>query len=283
MPSHIKIKTIAYDSQTGLLDIEDLKSKISSKTAAVYIENPTYLGIIESQAGIISEIAHTNGAESIVGIDPISLGVLAAPASYNADIVVGSTQPLGIHMNYGGGCTGFIATREEEKYVAEYPTLLVSITDTQIEGEHGFWLSCEHQTSYGQREKGKDWTGCTVYLWTVVNAVYMALMGPLGFKEIGELIIQRSNYAKKRLSDLKGIKLPFVSSCFKEFVINFDETGKTVHEINKALLDYNIFGGKDLSEDFPELGNSALFCVTEVHSQEDIEKLANALKEVIAK
>jgi len=283
MPNHIDIKLIAYDPATGLLDIEDLKSKISAKTAAVYIENPLYLGPIESQGGKISEIAHANGAESIVGVDPISLGVLAAPPDYGADIVVGTTQPLGIHMNCGGGCSGFIASRDELKYVGEYPTLLVSITDTLEAGEYGFGFSSEHQTSYGLREKGKDWTGCTVYLWTIVNAVYMALMGPQGFKEIGETIIQRSHYAIKLLSEIKGVKVIFSSSSFKEFVLNFDGTGKTVKDVNKALLKYSIFGGKDISKEFPELGNSALYCVTEVHSKEDIKKLANALKEVLAK
>jgi len=108
MPGHIDIKLIAYDLKTGLLDLEDLKSQISARTAAVYIENPSYLGFIESQGAKISEIAHANGAESIVGVDPISLGVLAPPVDYGANIVVGTTQPLGIHMNCGGGCSGFI-------------------------------------------------------------------------------------------------------------------------------------------------------------------------------
>lgn len=283
MPGHIDVKLIGYDSKTGLLDLKDLKSKISLRTAAVYIENPSYLGFIETQGTKISEIAHTNGAESIVGADPISLGVLAAPADYGADIVVGTTQPLGIHMNCGGGCSGFIASRDEERYLAEYPTLLVSITDTLEKGEYGFGLSSEHQTSYGLREKGKDWTGCTVYLWTVVNAVYMTLMGPQGFKEIGELIVQRAHYAIKLLSEIKGVKVPFSPNSFKEFMVNFDGTGKTVTDINKGLLEHNIFGGKDISKEFPELGNSALYCVTEVHSQDDIEKLAHALKEVLVK
>ncbi len=281
MSSHIDIRLVDYDHKTGLLDIKDLKEKISSRTAAVYIENPSYLGFIESQGMEISEIANASGAESIVGIDPISLGVLAPPSDYGADIVVGTTQPLGIHMNCGGGCTGFIATRDEERYVVEYPTLLVSITDTMEEGEYGFGFSCEHQTSYGSREKGKDWTGCTVYLWTIVNAVYMTLMGPYGFKELGELIIQRSHYAIKLLSEIKGIKILFSPNNFKEFVVNFDETGKSVKDVNKALLQHNIFGGKDISSDFPELGKSALYCVTEVHCKVDIERLANTLKEVI--
>jgi len=107
-------------------------------------------------------------------------------------------------------------------------------------------------------------------------------MGPNGVKEIGEVIIQKSHYAAILLSEVKGVKIPF-SSFFKEFVVNFDETNKTVYKINKALLKHKIFGGKDISKEFPELGKSALYCVTEIHTKEDIEKLANALGEEVIK
>lgn len=128
VPAHISIKQVGYDVKTGLLDLEDLKAKISSKTAAIYFENPSYLGLIESQGEEISKIAHDNGAECIVGVDPISLGVLAPPADYGADIVCGDIQPLGLHMNYGGGVGGFIASRDGAEYVSEYPTHLVSLS-----------------------------------------------------------------------------------------------------------------------------------------------------------
>ena len=73
----------------------------------------------------------------------------------------------------------------------------------------------------------------------------------------------------------------FSTGHFKEFVVNFDDTGKTVAEINKALLNRRIFGGKDLTEEFPELGNSALYCVTEIHTQDDLDRLADALEEAL--
>ncbi len=87
--------------------------------------------------------------------------------------------------------------------------------------------------------------------------------------------------ACEMLSKLKGVKVLFPSNAFKEFVVNFDETGKSVEEVNGSLLKYHIFGGKDLSKEFPELGNSALYCVTEVHMEEDIRKLIKAFEEVL--
>jgi len=279
----IAIRLVDYDPKTGLMDLDSLRNKISPNAAAVYFENPSYLGFIESQGEEIAEIAHGKGAICIVGVDPISLGVVAPPADYGADIVVGTAQPLGIHMNYGGGAIGFIASRDEERYVAEYPSWLISITDTVKEGEYGFGLTRFDRTSYIGRDKAKDFLGTVTGLWTITAAVYMALMGPEGFREIGRTIIQKSHYALKSLSKLDGVEVLFPDNVFKEFVVNFDDTGKSVETINKALLAYGIFGGKDLSEDFPEMGNSALYCVTEVHGKEDIDRLTEALKEVVSK
>ena len=279
----IQIKLIDYDKRTGLMNLEDLKKKISSATAAVYFENPTFIGSMETQGNSISRIAHENGTESIVGIDPISLGVIAPPSDYGADIVVGNAQPLGVHMHYGGGLFGFLASRDEERYIVEYPSWLISIAETIKEGEYGFGFTKFERTSYIGRDKAKDFLGTVSGLWTIAAAVYMSLMGPKGFKEIGETIIQRAHYAINVLSDLPGVKVLFPENAFKEFVINFDGTGKTVKDLNKALMDYQIFGGIDLSEDFLEWGRSALYCVTEIHSKEDIDKLAECLKEVIEK
>lgn len=282
MNSHIAVRKIGYDAQTGLINIDDLKTKISSQTAAVYVEIPSYLGLVERHGSDISRIAHDSGALFIVGVDPISLGVLAPPADYDADMVVGTAQTLGVHMNCGGGTIGFIASRDEERFVAEYPTFLVSITKTEVDGEYGFGQCSFERTSYIARDKGKDWIGTAAGLWTIAATVYMALMGPHGFKEIGNLIVQRSKYGMRLLSEIEGVKILFSSTSFKEFVVNFDNTGKTVEQVNKKLLEHKIFGGKDITKEFPELGNSALYCITEVHNQEDIKRLAKTMREVLA-
>jgi glycine dehydrogenase subunit 1 len=279
----IDVKLIEYDPATGLMELDDLRGKISFSTAAVYFENPTFLGSIESHGAEISEIAHGKGAESIVGVDPISLGVIAPPSEYGADIVVGNAQPLGIHMNCGGGLFGFIASRDEEKYVAEYPSWLISLAETTKAGEYGFGFTRFERTSYIGRDKAKDFLGTVAGLWTIAAAVYMSLMGPKGFQEIGETIIQKSRYAMHSISQSSAVKVLFPANAFKEFVVNFDGTGKSVREVNRALLEHKIFGGIDLSQDFPELGQSALYCITEVHSKNDLDKLAESLKEVNAK
>ena len=279
---NMKVELLDYDNKTGQLNLNSLKSKISSKIAAVYFKNPSYLGPIEEHGNEISLIAHDQGVICIVGVDPISLGILTPPIEYGADIVCGDLQPLGMHMQFGGGQAGFIATKDEEKYVMEYPSRLFGIAPTSVEGEYGFGDVAYKRTSFALREEGKEFVGTATALWGITAGVYLALMGPQGMQEIAEGIMQRSHYAMLQISKIKGVKCPaFKSTHFKEFVANFDDTGMTVAEINKDLLRHRIFGGKDLKKEFPELGNSALYCITEVHTKEDIDKLADALKEAV--
>ena len=276
----MEIKLLDYDCESGQQDLNSLEFEISSKTAAVYFENPSYLGFIEAHGDEVSKIAHDHGAMCIVGVDPISLGILTPPIEYGADIVCGDLQPLGMHMQFGGGHAGFIATRDEEKYVMEYPSRLFGIAPTSVEGEYGFGDVAYERTSFALREEGKEFVGTATALWGITAGVYLALMGPQGMREIGEGIMQRSRYVMLQLSKIEGVKCPvFQSTHFKEFVVNLDGTGKPVSEINEALLKHKIFGGKDLTKEFPELGNSALYCVTEVHTKDDVDKLINALKE----
>ena len=281
MASHLPIVEVLADPGTGRLDLRDLEAKLDSGVAAVYFENPSYLGAIETGAADIARLAHAAGAQVVVGVDPVSLGVLVPPSAYGADIAVGSTQPLGVHMSCGGGAGGFIATRDEPRYAREYPTLLLSATET-VAGELGFSLALFHQSSYGSREEGKDWTGNSTYLYTVANATYMALLGPAGFEELGELLISRARYAARLLAQIPGVRVEGAAHCFKEFVVDFGATGRTVADVNAALRTRGIFGGIDLSGPFPELGQRALYCVTEVHGIDDIGRLATSLREICA-
>ena len=275
----ITVRLVDFDLATGTVAATALG--LGEDTAAVYLETPNHLGVVETATAEIAAACRANGTETVLGVDPISLGLLAAPGDLGADIVVGSTQPLGIHLHAGGGVGGFIATRDEERYAREYPTLQVSIAHT-VNGERSFGMSLFHQSSYGSREDGNDWTGNSVYLWTVANAVYMALLGPEGFAEVGRTILANARYAARRMAELDGVTVRWPDGFFKEFVVDFSATGRTVAEVNEGLRSHRVFGGKDLSADFPELGQSALYCVTEIHTADDIDALTTALRKVLA-
>jgi glycine dehydrogenase subunit 1 len=276
------IELLPYDPGTGQMDLDALRAAISDRTAAVYFENPSYLGFLETQGDEIARIAHAHGAECVVSVNPISLGVLAPPAEYGADLVCGDIQPLGIHMQYGGGHGGFIASCDEPRYVMEYPSRLFGIAPTQVPGEYGFGDVAYERTSFAVREEGKEWVGTAAALWGITAGVCLALLGPQGMFELGEGIMARARYAMLQLAQIPNLRVPvFRAPHFGEFVVDFNGTGRTVAEINLALRARGIFGGADLSREFPDLGQSALYCVTEVHSQADIDWLAAALVEVV--
>ena len=205
----MEVELVPFDPSTGLMDLNALRKQINAQTAAVFIENPSYLGFLETQAEEIGKIAHENGAIFVVGVDPISLGVINPPAEYGGDIVCGDIQPLGIHMNYGGGHAGFIASRDEEKFVMEFPSRLFGVATTCVEGEYGFGDVAYERTSFAVREEGKEWVGTAAALWGITAGVYLALMGPQGMVEIGQGIMQRVRYAIRKLNQVSGVKTHF--------------------------------------------------------------------------
>ncbi|MGE7690124.1 aminomethyl-transferring glycine dehydrogenase subunit GcvPA [Lysinibacillus sp. NPDC097214] len=280
----LTFEEVNFNLNTGLMDLADLEEKLSNDVAAIYFENPSYLGFIESQGQEISNLAKKYGAIMVVGVDPISLGILAPPSQYGADIVCGDLQPLGMHMNFSGGQSGFIATHNDPTFINEYPSRLFGIIPTVKEGEYGFGDIAYDRTSFADRENGKESVGTQTALWGITAGVYLSLMGPNGMYDLGQAIMQNSQYAVMQLNKIKNIRGSRITSpFFKEFMIDFNGTGLTVEEINTHLLEHKIFGGKDLSKEFPQYGQSALYCVTEVHTKEDIDKLVSVLSKVVTK
>ena len=277
----IRVEYIDYDRNTGRIDLDDLERKLDDSVAAVLVENPGFHGVLEPMAEKIGEMAKAAGAEYIVYVNPLSLGILEAPVNYGANIVCGDLHGLGLHLSFGNGQAGFFSTLSEPKYLNENKDFIYGMCEPEVEGEHVFGNLLIERTHYAQRAKGKEYTGTGTNLWMISAAVYMALMGPKGMREVGETILYNSRYAAKRLNGLPGVSLQFSGDFFQEFVLNFDGTGKTVAEINERLLERKIFGGVDLSKDFPQYGQSALYAVTEVTGKAKIDKLVTALNEIL--
>lgn len=281
-PAGISVRQVEFDAEKGHINLEDLRNAISDKTAAVYIENPSYLGFIETQVDEISKETHANDALFIVGVDPTSLGILRPPGDYEADIVIGEAQPLGNPMNFGGPLLGIFACREDMALVRQMPGRIIGMTRTQDGTKNGFCMALQTREQHIRREKATSNVCSNEALCSVASAVYMALLGPEGLRELGETVMCNANYAVRLLSKIGGVKAPvFKSAHFKEFTVNLDETGLSVKDVNQKLLGRRIHGGKDVSSEFSELGQTALYCVTEMHSRDEIESLAAALEGIL--
>jgi glycine dehydrogenase subunit 1 len=278
----LAVDEVALDRATSLLDLGALEAALAPDVAAVLVENPTFLGSVETQAPEIARLAHAAGALVVGSVDPSTLGVLAPPAAWGAEIACGDIQPLGMHQQFGGGHGGFIATRDDPRFVAEFPSRLFGIAPTSVAGEYGFGDVAYGRTSFALREEGKEWVGTAAALWGITAGVYLALMGPQGMRELGETLMARLRYAMTLLAEIPGVRVPFAAqNHVKEFVVDLTATGRTVGTVSAALRERGIFLGADLAREQPWLGQSALVCVTEVHTRADIDRLAAELAEAV--
>lgn len=276
----MSITSVAYDEQSGNMDLQDLISKISANTSGIFIENPSYLGMIETQGEEIAKIAHNNGALFVVYAEPSTLGILEAPVNYGADIVCGDIQSLGIHMGFGSGHAGFIATRNESEYIMNYPTHFYGLYENE-KGEFGFSRSLNQRTSYGSRENAVEYLGTNSGLWAITAAVYLSLMGPEGMYDLGKNMVCKMNYFKKRVSEIDGVSLKFKSGAnFNEAVVDFKGSGKKAEMINKLLLEKGIVGGKDLTHDMEDFTDCVLYCMTELTKKSDIDLVCNYIRQI---
>lgn len=274
------VEIVPAHRETGLLDLEALTQQLGTDVAAVLIEQPSYLGFAEEEARKIGDLVHGAGGLFVAAVDPALLGLLESPGDLGVDIATGDAQSLGVHSLYGGGQVGFIAHRDDAEYVRENPSIIISAVPTLDQSGTGFTWHSAH--SYDQRGDARDYTGTSQWLWGIAVATNLALLGPQGIRELGEGLLARTAYLRNRLTGISGLSAEFGRLNLREMVVRFDGSGRTVAEVNAELLKYGIFGGRDLSTDFPELGQSALYAVNDTHGQVEIDSLAEALKEILA-
>ena len=283
-PVEIEVERIDYDAKTGQMSLQDLESKIDDQVAGVYVENPSYLGFIESQVDEIGKIVHDNGSLLVVGIDVLSLGLLRPPGDYGADIVVAEGQHLGSPMTFGGPLLGIFGCVNDRKLIYQMPGRLVGMTRTEeAPYEDGFVLTLSPREQHIRREKATSNICSNQALAAVTAAIYMSLLGPTGLKQVGETIAYNANYTAKMFDKIAGVQAPSIGqSIWKEFVVRF-ENGVTAKTIHDGLIERGLHGGRILTDEFPALGESMLFCVTEVHSKETIDELIQAVEDIVSK
>ncbi|MFX1562698.1 MAG: aminomethyl-transferring glycine dehydrogenase subunit GcvPA [Promethearchaeota archaeon] len=284
-PAQLKMKEIACDSVSGNIDLEQLKGLMDKDTAGVYIENPAYLGYLEVEVEAIAEIAHDGGAQLVVGVDPISLGVIRPPGSYGADIVIGEGQPLGSAVNFGGPLLGLFACRDDRHLLRQLPGRIIGMTSTSNGDRRGFVMTLQAREQHIRREKATSNICSNQALCAITAAIYLCLLGPSGLNQLGEQILQLRHYAESQLADIDGVRAPrFTAPHFKEFVLSLEsgegstKTTFKIQDVLKRVQKQLVLGGIPLNRNFPKLGESALVCVTEVHTKEDIDQLVAALQ-----
>src|SRR5829696_6169710 len=93
--------------EDGATDAAALAAAVDGETAAVFLQNPNFLGAVEDVEAL-GAAARENGALLVVAVDPMTLGVLRPPGECGADIALGEGQPLGNRLDFGGPSFGFL-------------------------------------------------------------------------------------------------------------------------------------------------------------------------------
>src|SRR5438876_782192 len=262
----------------GVTSIEDLNEAVTSATSAVVIQQPNFFGCIEDMTAI-EPIAHKGKAVFVTNItEPASLGVLAAPGEYGADIAVGELMSFGNTMSYGGPALGFMAAKQ--KYMRLLPGRLVGQTvEESGEKQTGYVLTLQTREQHIHRERATSNICTNQSLLAVGATIYLAALGKEGFRELGQLCLQKAHYAFRQITAIPGFEAAFSGPFFEEFVI---KTPVSTAKLEQHFEQADIIGGYDLSLDYPDMENCLLFCVTETRTKEDIDRLVAVLKEVQA-
>jgi len=277
-----ELTKIGYDRRAGQLDLSQLRKELGGDVAGVYVENPSYLGFLETQVDEVAKAAHEAGTLFVVGVNPISLGLLKAPGDYGADIVIGEGQPLGNPVSFGGPLLGIFACRDDTRLVRQMPGRLIGMTTALDSRTRGYVMVLQTREQHIRRERATSSICSNEALCAVTAAIYLASLGPRGLRELGEACAANANYAMRKLKAIKGLKVPiFDAPHFNEFTLNCDGIGISVAKLNAELLKRGIQGGKPLRGEFPELGETSLMCVTEYHTKDDIDRLIDALVEIV--
>jgi len=263
-------------TSNGITPIEALDAAVSQTTAAVIIQQPNFFGCVEDVRAI-ERVAHKGKALFVTTItEPASLGILAAPGEYNADIAVGELMSFGNTMSYGAPALGFMAAKH--KFMRLLPGRLVGQTIEEGEKKQtGYVLTLQTREQHIRRERATSNICTNQSLLAVGATIYLAALGKQGFRELGELCLQKAHYAFRQITALPGFEAAFSGPFYDEFVI---KTPVTSAKLQQHFAQAGILGGYPLGESYAGMDNFMLFCVTETHTKEDIDTLVAVLQEV---
>lgn len=260
------ISVVELGYADGQVDLEELKAKLNSNTAAVIVQSPNFFGVIEDMAAM-NDLIHNNKSLFVVCADPVSLALLKSPGELGADIVVGDGQSLGNSLNFGGPYLGFMAVTE--KLMRKMPGRIVGET-VDKDGNRGFVLTLQTREQHIRREKATSNICSNQALNALTATIYLTIMGKEGLKEVASLCLKKSHYAYDELIKTGKFSPVFSKPFFKEFTVKSNES---VSALNSKLLGSNIIGGYDAGMSYPSLKGCWIVAVTEKRTKEDIDKL----------
>ena len=256
---------------------EDLAALIDGETACVVVQTPDVFGNPRDLT-TLARAAQAKGALLIaVATEIVSLGALRPPGEMGADIVVGEGQGLGNAVGFGGPYLGLFATRE--RFVRQMPGRLCGET-VDAEGRRGFVLTLSTREQHIRREKATSNICTNSGLCSLAFTIHLALLGEEGFRRLARLNHAKACQLAGKLAAVPGVEV-LNDAFFNEFTLRL---GKPAAAVVSALAAKGVLGGVPASRLFggdPALANLLLVAATETNTDDDMDALCAALREVL--
>ena len=253
----------------GRTDADAWAAAMDDDTCAAFFQNPNFLGAVEDAAALASAVPDPG---VVVGsYDPIALGILRPPGECGVDVCVGEGQPLGNRLDFGGPSFGFFAATEE--YLRRMPGRIAGET-VDAEGRRGFVLTLQTREQHIRREKATSNICTAQALNALGGVVYLTWLGRQGLVELGELLLQRTHYAREALCAIDGVEALHDQPVIREFAVTLPAP---VHDVVERCAAQGVNPGLALPEH-----NALLVAITELRTRADIDRLAEVVREAVA-
>lgn len=260
----------------GTADPDQVAKALDDKTACLVVQHPNFFGCLE-EARALTSVAQRAGALAVVSFDPISLGILARPGEYGADIAVAEGQSLGIPLQYGGPYLGIMACKNE--FVRKMPGRLIGET-VDREGRRCFVLNLQAREQHIRREKATSNICTNQGLMALRATVYLSLLGKEGLREVAELCTHKAHYAAEQFAKIKDMELAFSDKpFFKEFTVAYrGDVAKTITRAREAGFDIGPSLARYPASGLPTRPGCFLVSITERRTRGEIDRLVAALQ-----
>lgn len=269
----IELVEVAFDKKGGHTPVEALEPFSKEDITAIVISQPNFFGVLE-EVDELTNWAHRKNALVIAVVNPTAMALLKEPGQWGesgADLVCGEGQPLGVPLASGGPYFGFLCCKKE--FVRQMPGRLVGRT-VDKEGREGFVLTLQAREQHIRRAKATSNICTNQGLLVTAATIYMSILGPEGLKRVANHSHANSLQLQEKLKNISWIEPAFDRPFFHEFVIRLK---KPAQAVLKQMIDHNIQAGYPLKNDYPELGDSILVCVTETKTQADLDSYYSEL------
>jgi len=259
----------------GVTDADALAEALGDDVSAVFLAQPNFLGAVEDLEALVPAVKEA-GAIAVCATDPMTLGVLRPPGDFGVDIAVGEGQPVGNRLDYGGPSFGFFAA--QQAFLRRIPGRIAGET-TDVDGRRGFVLTLQTREQHIRRERATSNITTAQTLNALAAIVYLSWLGRQGIVEIGELMLQRTAYARKALANVEGVELLHEQPAVREFAVRIDAPVAAVIERCAAE---GVNPGYPLGADYDEYEDGLLVAITEQRTRADIDRLAEVLGGAVA-